>query len=68
MRWEKSYIEAVLDALRPCGAVLQIGFGNGDPSSCIQKYHPQSVTLIEGDAIKAAKARIDSQRSNKKSE
>ena len=47
MEWEKPYMEACIDALKPSGDVLEIGFGLGYSASQIQKYQPKSHTIIE---------------------
>lgn len=58
MEWEKPYMQACVDALKPSGDVLEIGFGLGYSASHIQKYHPKSHTIIECDptVIKKAQA------------
>lgn len=57
MEWEKPYMEACIDVLKPHGDVLEIGFGLGYSSNQIQKHHPKSHTIIECDpeVIKKAK-------------
>lgn len=47
MEWEKPYMEACIDALKPFGDVLEIGFGLGYSAERIQTYHPKSHTIIE---------------------
>ena len=49
MEWEKSYMEACIDFLKPKGDVLEIGFGMGYSATQIQKYKPKSHTIIEMD-------------------
>ncbi len=47
MEWEKPYMQACIDALKPFGDVLEIGFGLGYSADHIQTYHPKSHTIIE---------------------
>ena len=49
MEWEKPYMEACIDKLKPKGDVLEIGFGMGYSATQIQKYKPKSHTIIEMD-------------------
>lgn len=57
MEWEKPYMHACIDALRPFGDVLEVGFGLGYSSERIQCYHPKSHTIIEYHPVIAARAR-----------
>jgi hypothetical protein len=57
MEWEKPYMEACIDALQPCGDVLEIGFGCGYSAARIQSYHPKSHTIVECDHVVAELAR-----------
>lgn len=57
MEWEKPYMQACIDALRPFGDVLEVGFGLGYSADQIQTYHPKSHTIIEFDSVVAARAR-----------
>jgi predicted O-methyltransferase YrrM len=57
MEWEKPYMEACIDALKPSGDVLEIGFGCGYSARRIQTYHPKSHTIVECDPGVAEKAR-----------
>lgn len=57
MEWEKPYMQACIDALKPSGDVLEIGFGCGYASDQIQTYQPRSHTIIEYHPLVAAKAR-----------
>jgi hypothetical protein len=57
MEWEKPYMQACIDALRPCGHVLEIGFGLGYSAEAIQRYKPVSHTIVECDAEVAERAR-----------
>lgn len=57
MAWEKPYMHACIDALKPFGDVLEIGFGLGFSAERIQSYHPKSHTIIEYHPVVAAKAR-----------
>lgn len=58
MEWEKPYMEAIIDEIKPTGDVLEIGFGCGYSATRIQHYKPKSHTIIECDleVIKQAKA------------
>lgn len=47
MEWEKPYMHACIDALKPKGDVLEVGFGLGYSAQKIQSYHPKSHTIIE---------------------
>ena len=51
MEWEKPYMEACIDELKPKGNVLEIGFGMGYSATQIQKYKPKSHTIIEMDPL-----------------
>ena len=51
MEWEKPYMEACIDELKPQGDVLEIGFGMGYSATQIQKYKPKSHTIIEMDPL-----------------
>jgi len=57
MEWEKPYMEAIIDEIKPTGDVLEIGFGCGYSATRIQHYKPKSHTIIECDleVIKQAK-------------
>lgn len=53
---EKLYIKELVEALRPGGDVLEVGFRSGFAADEIQKYHPKSHTIIEsGDSAEAKK-------------
>ena len=58
MEWEKPYMEASIDFLKPKGRVLEVGFGCGYSASQIMKYKPKSYTIIECDPIVIEKANI----------
>ena len=58
MEWEKPYMEAIIDEIRPSGDALEIGFGCGYSATRIQKYSPRSHTIIECDPDVAARAKI----------
>jgi len=47
MAWEKPYMEACINKLKPKGHVLEVGFGMGYSATQIQKYNPKSYTIIE---------------------
>lgn len=57
MEWEKPYMHACIDALKPFGDVLEIGFGLGYSAERIQSYQPKSHTIIEYHPDVAARAR-----------
>jgi protein-L-isoaspartate O-methyltransferase len=57
MEWEKAYMQACIDALKPFGNVLEVGFGCGYSATHIQTYRPKSHTIIEYHPVVAAKAR-----------
>ena len=48
--WEKPYLEALVDKLKPFGDVLEVGFGLGYSADAIQKYDITSHTIIECDS------------------
>ena len=58
MEWEKPYMEAIIDMIKPSGHVLEIGFGCGYSATQIQKYNPQSHTIIECDTNVIKRARL----------
>jgi hypothetical protein len=49
MEWEIPLMNAHIDELKPHGNVLEIGFGMGYSATQIQKYKPDSYTVIECD-------------------
>ncbi len=51
MEWEKPYMEACIDMLKPQGNVLEIGFGMAYSATQIQKYKPKSYTIVECDPV-----------------
>lgn len=57
MEWEKPYMIACIDALKPFGDVLEVGFGLGFSANHIQTYQPKSHTIIEYHPVVAARAR-----------
>lgn len=57
MEWEKPYMHACIDALKPFGDVLEVGFGLAYSAERIQSYHPKSHTIIEYHPEVAARAR-----------
>jgi hypothetical protein len=57
MEWEKPYMHACIDALKPFGDVLEVGFGLGYSSDKIQSYRPKSHTIIEYHPVVADRAR-----------
>jgi hypothetical protein len=50
MEWEKPYMKALVNNLKPKGDVLEIGFGLGYSATEIQKHKIQSHTIIESDS------------------
>ena len=42
MEWEKPYMEACVDMLKPKGHVLEVGFGFGYSADQFQKYNIES--------------------------
>lgn len=58
MEWEKPYMTAIIDELKPKGDVLEIGFGCGYSADCIQSFNPKSHTIVEchPEVLKKAKA------------
>jgi len=58
MEWEKPYMEACINALKPEGDVLEIGFGLGYSASHIQIFSPKSHTIIECNADVTKKAKL----------
>lgn len=57
MSWEKSYIQALIEALKPSGNVLQVGYGQGHAATFIADCKPKTHTIIESDPVKAKKAK-----------
>ncbi|MEI8301388.1 MAG: class I SAM-dependent methyltransferase [Chlamydiota bacterium] len=57
MPWQKPYMQACIEALKPEGDVLEVGFGCGYAATFIQEHHPRSHTIIEYHPIVANKAR-----------
>ena len=43
MEWEKPYMEAIIDEIKPTGDVLEIGFGCGYSATRIQHYNPKVI-------------------------
>lgn len=58
LEWRRLYAEALIDALKPAGDVLQIGFCDGFATERIQKYHPKTHTILEANPEVFAKASI----------
>lgn len=60
MEWEKPYMHACIDFLKPTShdEVLEVGFGCGYASHQIQSYKPKSHTIIEcsPEVLKKARA------------
>ncbi len=57
MEWEKPYMHACIDALKPFGDVLEVGFGLAYSAERIQSYQPKSHTIVEFHPEIAACAR-----------
>ena len=51
MEWEKPYMKAIIDVLKPTGHVLEVGFGMGYSADEIQKHDMLSHTIIESDPV-----------------
>lgn len=49
MEWEKPYLNALIDELRPFGQVLEVGFALGFSAKRIQSFHPKHHTIIESN-------------------
>lgn len=64
MDWKKSYIELLIDELKPFGDTLEIGFGLGISAERLQKYEVKSHTIIEVNPQIAEKAKIWSTKHN----
>ncbi|HEY2810757.1 MAG TPA: class I SAM-dependent methyltransferase [Rhabdochlamydiaceae bacterium] len=56
MEWENVYLEGLIDALRPFGTVLEVGFNLGVAATRIQTFKPKSHTIIEADPRRADQA------------
>lgn len=57
MEWEKPYMEACIEELKPFGEVLEIGFGCGYSAEAIQKFPIKSHTIIEYHPVVFEKAK-----------
>lgn len=57
MEWKKLYVEALTNALKPTGDVLQIGFGTDFTAEQFQKQHPKTHTIIEANPEMAEAAK-----------
>ncbi len=49
LEWKNAYTEALINALKPTGSVLEVGFGSGAAATAIQKHQPKSHTIIVSD-------------------
>ena len=49
MEWEKPYMKALVNKLKPTGDVLEIGFGLGYSADQIQQHKIKSHTIIEAN-------------------
>lgn len=56
LEWKQLYAEALIDAIKPTGDVLQIGFCHGFAAECIQKHHPKTHIIIEANPEEVTKA------------
>src|SRR5262245_31784150 len=65
--WIKTYVEEIIDELRPFGDVLEVGYGQGIASNYIQKKEPKTHTIIENDpeSVKQAKKWAEKQKNVK---
>ena len=50
MEWEKPYMKALVNKLKPTGDVLEIGFGLGYSANQIQQHKIKSHTIIEANS------------------
>lgn len=57
LQWKKSYIEALIDELRPSGDVLEVGFGKGYAADRIKTFKPKSHTIVENNPEMAKEAK-----------
>ncbi|MBA3602501.1 MAG: class I SAM-dependent methyltransferase [Parachlamydiaceae bacterium] len=46
LEWKNAYTEALINALKPSGSVLQVGFSSGTAATAIQKHQPKNYTII----------------------
>lgn len=67
MQWEKCYMERCVEAMsiKPTDRVLEIGFGLAYSGSHIQKFKPQSHTIIECDEETLRRTREFAKKHNK---
>ncbi|HSX03909.1 MAG TPA: class I SAM-dependent methyltransferase, partial [Rhabdochlamydiaceae bacterium] len=56
MEWEKPYIEALIDTLRPFGEVLEVGFSQGYAANKIHSFPIKHHIIIESDPEVAKEA------------
>ncbi len=55
--WKKKYIETIIDAIKPHGDVLLVGFDLDQAAyNAIEMRHPKSITILESDPEKIQKA------------
>jgi hypothetical protein len=47
--WQKAYLNALIDELRPAGDVLEVGFKSGYAAERIQTFRPKRHIIIESD-------------------
>lgn len=57
MEWEKPYMKACVEALKPSGDVLEIGFGLGYSATYFQQHKIKSHTIVECDPVVVKKAK-----------
>ncbi len=46
LEWKNAYTEALINALKPTGSVLEVGFNSETAAAAIQKHQPKSHTII----------------------
>lgn len=56
--WKKKYTEVLIEALKPVGDILEIGFDLGFGAEAIQKHHPKTHTIIEEDHQRFLNAKV----------
>ncbi len=54
--WKKQYIHRLINTLKPCKEVIEIGFGDGTAAKEIQSFKPTRHIIIESHPLVAAEA------------
>jgi hypothetical protein len=65
MEWERPYMAALVEKLRPFGEVLEVGFGLGYSATEIQKHDIKSHTIIECDDAVISRAEAWAEKQEK---